>query len=76
MACLFVTALRVEVQPHDVTSLGYIAANHQNASLPTTGPKLTSACKFSGVMTSMQCLSPWDVATLSTVGMSVQGAAR
>src|SRR3546814_2115638 len=50
MASLLVPCLGIELQPHDIASVGHIATDHQSISLPTGGPKSTISWNVSGFM--------------------------
>ncbi|VFM98362.1 MAG: hypothetical protein BECKG1743F_GA0114225_105703 [Candidatus Kentron sp. G] len=56
LTSLLMTDLCIEIQPYDIADFGSITIHHQGSSLPTAGPKLTSVCRFSGVIPAS---SPW-----------------
>ena len=46
MSPLFVSSLRCEVEPYDVTGIWYVPRHDYQTSLPWGGPKSTALCRF------------------------------
>src|SRR5690606_2950591 len=49
-AGLFMSRLRVQMQPDDVAAIRHVLARHYSASLPAGASNSTSSCRFSGLM--------------------------